>query len=77
VGDVCAHWIDANGKAVDHPLNRRVIALSPEDLRPIETVIVASGGMDKVPALRATLRLGVVDVLVTDEKAAAGILREE
>jgi DNA-binding transcriptional regulator LsrR (DeoR family) len=77
VGDVCAHWIDANGKAVDHPLNRRVIALSPEDLRPIETVIVASGGMDKVPALRGTLRLGVVDVLVTDEKAAAGILREE
>ena len=77
VGDVCAHWIDANGKAVDHPLNRRVIALSPEDLRPIETVIVASGGMDKVPALRGALRLGVVDVLVTDEKAAAGILREE
>ncbi len=76
VGDVCAHWIDANGKAVDHPLNRRVIALSPEDLRPIETVIVASGGMDKVPALRGTLRLGVVDVLVTDEKAAAGILRD-
>ena len=74
VGDVCAHWIDADGHAVDHPLNRRVIAVSPEDLREIETVIVASGGMDKVPALRATLRLGVVDVLVTDEKAAAGIL---
>ena len=53
-----------------------MIALSPEDLRPIETVIVASGGMDKVPALRATLRLGVVDVLVTDENAAAGILRD-
>lgn len=76
VGDVCAHWIDKNGQIVDHPLNRRVIALSPDYLRDIATVIVASGGMDKVPVLRATLTTGVVDVLVTDERAAAAILQD-
>jgi DNA-binding transcriptional regulator LsrR (DeoR family) len=27
VGDICAHRIDATGKVIDHPLNRRVIAL--------------------------------------------------
>jgi DNA-binding transcriptional regulator LsrR (DeoR family) len=74
VGDICAHWIDEHGRIVDHPLNRRVIALSPENLRDIETVILASGGRDKAPALRAALRLGVVDVLVTDESAAAAVL---
>lgn len=74
VGDLCAHWIDANGKVVDHPLNRRVIALSPEDLRPIPKVILASGGRDKIPALRATLKLGIVDAIVTDEQSAAAVL---
>jgi DNA-binding transcriptional regulator LsrR (DeoR family) len=76
VGDLCAHFIDANGELVDHPLNRRVIALPPKALRDIKTVILASGGMDKVAVLRAALRLGVVNVLVTDEKAAEGILTE-
>jgi DNA-binding transcriptional regulator LsrR (DeoR family) len=29
VGDICVHWIDAAGTVIDHPLNRRVIALPP------------------------------------------------
>jgi DNA-binding transcriptional regulator LsrR (DeoR family) len=76
VGDLCAHFIDAHGELVDHPLNRRVIALPPKALRDIKTVILASGGIDKVAVLRAALRLGVVNVLVTDEKAAEGVLSE-
>jgi len=74
VGDLCAHFIDENGELVDHPLNRRVIALPPKALRDVKTVILASGGTDKVAVLRAALRLGVVNVLVTDERAAEGIL---
>jgi DNA-binding transcriptional regulator LsrR (DeoR family) len=74
VGDLCAHWIDAAGRLVDHPLNRRVIALSPEDLRPIPKVILASGGPDKVPAIRAALTLGIVDTIVTDERSATAVL---
>ena len=62
------------GQIVDHPLNRRVIALAPEDLRPIPTVILASGGPDKVPAIRAALALGIVDTIVTDERSAAAVL---
>jgi DNA-binding transcriptional regulator LsrR (DeoR family) len=77
VGDICAHWIDENGVPVDHPLNRRVIALPPQDLAAIDTVIMASGGREKVMALRAALRLGIVDVLVTDESAAKGILARD
>lgn len=76
VGDLCGHWIDANGNLVDHPLNRRVIALAPEALRGVGTVILASGGLDKVPVLRAALRLGGVRILVTDEHTAQAILAE-
>jgi DNA-binding transcriptional regulator LsrR (DeoR family) len=36
--------------------------------------MLASGGKSKVPALHGTLAGGLVDVLVTDEETAAGIL---
>ena len=51
-----------------------MIALAPKALGEIKTVILASGGHDKIGVLRAALRLGVVNVLVTDEEAAQGIL---
>lgn len=35
-GDLCAHWIDDQGALVDHPLNRRAIAISPDELRAID-----------------------------------------
>jgi DNA-binding transcriptional regulator LsrR (DeoR family) len=74
VGDLCCHWIDGEGRLVDHPLNGRVLSISPQDLAAVETVILASGGPDKVPVLRGALALGVVDVLVTDAATAAALL---
>jgi DNA-binding transcriptional regulator LsrR (DeoR family) len=74
VGDICGHWIDRNGKIVDHPINRRVVALSPEKLKGIPCVILASGGNNKVPVLSGALKAGFVDVLVTDEYSAQQIL---
>nr|WP_281406204.1 sugar-binding domain-containing protein [Mesorhizobium sp. B2-1-5] len=52
------------------------MGLAPENLRDIETVILPSSGLEKVPVLRAVLRLGIVDVLITDEKTAEAILAE-
>jgi DNA-binding transcriptional regulator LsrR (DeoR family) len=51
-----------------------VVGLSPADLQDIPCVMLASGGKSKVPALHGTLAGGLVDVLVTDEETAAGIL---
>ncbi len=74
VGDICVHWIDRMGQIVDHPINARPIALSPEKLRNIETVIVASGGRSKIESIHGVLHGGLVNVLVTDETTAAGVL---
>ena len=73
-GDICAHWIDDEGRLVDHPLNSRVVALSPEKLRSIPCVVIASGGMAKAAALRGVLKGGMCDVLITDEQTAKSIL---
>ena len=70
VGDISAHWIDCEGRVVDHPLNQRVVALSPEKLKDIPCVMIASGGKTKVPGLRGVLKGGMCDVIITDEQTA-------
>lgn len=74
VGDICCHWIDASGATVDHPLNRRVIGLTPTDLSGIKCVVIASGGRNKVVVLRGVLRAGCAGVLVTDEMTAQALV---
>ena len=74
VGDICGHWIDANGQVVDHPINKRVIALPPNRLKDIPYVVLASGGRNKVPVLTGALQAGLVNVLVTDERTASSVL---
>jgi len=77
VGDICAHWIDEEGQLVDHPLNSRVVALSPARLRDIPCVVIASGGRTKSRALRGVLKGGMCDVIITDEQTAKAILAME
>jgi DNA-binding transcriptional regulator LsrR (DeoR family) len=73
-GDLCCHWLDEMGEIVDHPLNHRAIAPSPLALKQIPCVIVASGGQNKVRVLHGALHGGMINVLITDEATAAGVL---
>jgi DNA-binding transcriptional regulator LsrR (DeoR family) len=74
VGDICVHWIDDEGRIVDHPLNSRAVAMHPSRLKDIPCVILASGGRNKIGSVHGALHAGLVDVLVTDEMTAAGVL---
>jgi DNA-binding transcriptional regulator LsrR (DeoR family) len=67
---VLGNWLDAQGRPVDHPLNRRMVALSLDDLARIPTVVLASGGGYKFEIIRAALRRRCANVLITDEKLA-------
>ena len=74
VGDVLCHFIDAEGKVVDHPVNRRVVAVDLDDLRRVPKIVVAAGGRRKVAAIRAALKATGAGVLITEEGAARGLL---
>jgi DNA-binding transcriptional regulator LsrR (DeoR family) len=76
VGDIFGYYLDADGKPVDHPLNRCVIMPPLAALQRIPEIIVASGGEVKVPILHAVLGCGFVNALITDETAARALLRE-
>ncbi|WP_181699047.1 sugar-binding transcriptional regulator [Chthonobacter albigriseus] len=74
VGDLLGVFLDADGKPVDHPLNQRVMALPPTDLKAIPSTILASGGLHKAPIVRAILKAGYVKRVVTDEDTAEEML---
>jgi DNA-binding transcriptional regulator LsrR (DeoR family) len=74
VGDLCSHWLDARGQVVDHPLNRRCVALPPEHLRDVERVVLVSGGKNKVAMIRGVLSNKLANSVVTDEQTAKALL---
>lgn len=74
VGDCLAHFIDAEGRLVDHPLNERVIGLAPSELAAVPTSILASGGPAKEGVMRAAISGGYLNVVITDEESAHRLL---
>ncbi|MEE2860778.1 MAG: bifunctional sugar-binding transcriptional regulator/dihydroxyacetone kinase subunit DhaK [Pseudomonadota bacterium] len=77
VGSIAGRLISARGEAVDGPLEPRTIGIGLDALRRIPCRIGVAGGMDKVQAILAALRGGLVNVLVTDADTARAILTAE
>ena len=76
IGDVLCHFVDADGNIVDHPVNRRVLAVNPNDLRGTRNIILASGGWYKFGVIRAALKLLQPSVLIVDELVAERLAGE-
>ncbi|MGL5446857.1 MAG: sugar-binding transcriptional regulator, partial [Rhabdaerophilum sp.] len=74
IADVLCHFVDRDGKILDHPVNQRVMAVGLDILRQIPRVAIASGGAEKAPAIRAALRASGAKILITDEAAAEALL---
>jgi DNA-binding transcriptional regulator LsrR (DeoR family) len=89
VGDLCGNFFDALGRSVPGPFRDRVVGIGLDEVRGAAgqtrrrggegrdragTSIVCAGGTEKVPAVLAALRGGLVDHLVTDEHTARGVL---
>lgn len=75
VGDILGHFLDRDGKVIDHPLNQRVIGLEFADLGHIDRVVLASGGMHKLDILRAVLQRKLIHVLIVDETTAQHLVK--
>lgn len=70
VGDILGQFYDADGQVIDHPLNLRAIALPLSALSRIPTVVLASGGQNKVPAIAGALKARIATVIICDEDTA-------
>jgi lsr operon transcriptional repressor len=67
VGDLLGTFIDIDGRAIDHPVNRQLIGPSLTDLKGMRSLVLAAGGTRKLDVVTGALRSGLIDVLVTDE----------
>jgi len=72
VGEMLGHFFDAQGRAVDNELTRRIVTQPVESLGSRRIVAVAGGAM-KVGAIRAVLASGLLSGLITDERTARAI----
>jgi DNA-binding transcriptional regulator LsrR (DeoR family) len=70
VGDICFRFFDAEGHPVESELDDRVLGITPQRLRSVPRRIGVAGGAPKVPAIRAALRGGWINVLITDTASA-------
>ncbi|WP_026621228.1 DNA-binding transcriptional regulator LsrR (DeoR family) (plasmid) [Ensifer sp. WSM1721] len=74
VGDLLGRYLDAEGKPVDHPLNRQVLSPELDDYRRVPCRIVASGGPHKRDILLALARARLATIIITDAESAKAML---
>lgn len=74
VADVMCHFLDAEGRSVDHDVKDRVMAVDLDTLRHAKDRVIASGGAHRATAILAAVRRVGCTTLITDEAAALEIL---
>ena len=74
VGDICFRYYNSEGQPVKSPLMKRVIGIDLERLRTCRRVVGVAGGSRKVPAILGALRGGLIDVLITEQRAAEALV---
>jgi DNA-binding transcriptional regulator LsrR (DeoR family) len=74
VGDALGHFFDADGSHVPWPTDDLHIGLTLDELKECPMSALVAGGEDKVVAIRAAIRGGFVNSLITDAATAEQLL---
>ena len=74
VGDICLRFYDAAGRAVQLPLDKRVVSIRLEQLLKASRVLGLAGGKRKVEAIRGALNGKLISMLITDHNTAAALV---
>ncbi|AJS57279.1 sugar-binding transcriptional regulator [Paenibacillus sp. IHBB 10380] len=77
VADINSRFINREGQVVNHSINNKVIGIGLESLKQSNNVIGLAFGLHKIESIRATLKGGYIQMLVTDEATAYRILKPE
>ena len=75
VGDCCCRFIDKDGKILKGLLYQRTIGLPLEDLRNIKQTVAIAQGKAKVRAIRALIKKGYINTLISDQATLLAVLK--
>ena len=76
VGDICGHYLNADGETIDHPLASLVVHPPLESLKSVPSLVLAAGGLQKVAIIKAAMRAALCHVLITDDSTAETLVRD-
>ncbi len=74
VGDMCMRFFNINGATVETALNDRIVGVTLDELGRMKRVMAVAGGANKTEAILGALRSKAVDVMITDDAAARGVM---
>lgn len=77
VGDICSHFVDAQGQIADVFLDARTVATPLAVIKKIPHKFVVAVGPEKAPVLRACLAGGFADYLYADQPTAMMLLQKK
>jgi len=73
-GDVLQHFYDIEGKLIAWEGEKRLIAISPSQLRKVPLAIGVAASPEKAPGILGAARAKLLNVLVTDARTAQATL---
>ncbi|MGY5777249.1 sugar-binding transcriptional regulator [Rhizobium sp. LEGMi135b] len=76
VGEILGHFFDADGNILETMLTSRTLSASLPRTKG-ERLVALSGGLPKVEAIRAVLKSRCLYGLITDEKTAQALLKDQ
>lgn len=74
VGEIVGRIYDKEGQVVDEDLRRKMIGISPQQIKKIPVRVGISYGKDKVEAIKAAIKGEMINVLVTDATTAEKLM---
>lgn len=77
VGEVVGRFVDEKGQVCKTSVNDRVLGIEIENLKEIPCVVAIASDEEKGKSIKAVLKTGSIDVLITDENTAKNILKLE
>jgi DNA-binding transcriptional regulator LsrR (DeoR family) len=76
VGEMLGHFFDAQGAPIETMLTERTLSIGLDDIRDARIVALA-GGDEKTGAIRSVLMSGCLSGLITDERTAMALVKNE
>ena len=74
VGVINSRFYDNEGNETPNDINKNVIGLNLEDMKKIPDVMTVVYGDQKVDAIRVALESGMLNIIVTTDTIAEGVL---
>ena len=75
VGAICGRFFNGKGKKCSNLLDDQIIGLNLDEFRRIKHKVAIASGPHKTQAILGALKGKFLDVLITDEQTAEGLLR--